>query len=490
MGQISPKIAAKLLRHRRLCRSNLSPFVRGTFQIVSPGDQYKHNWHIDVICEHLEAVYKKQLFRLIINMPPRYMKSISASVAFPAWVLGQDPTQQIMCASYSHFLAFKHSGDCRLTVESPWYHSIFPNTKLQIGNIEKRKFETTAKGHRVSTSVGGSTVGLGGNILIVDDPIDPEQAYSELERERSNRWYDQTFSTRLNDKKTGAIIIIMHRLHQNDLCGHVLKKAADDWTVLKIPGEFKKKATYCVKSVTEIAGARKRKKHIKKDSLLHPDYEGRVEIERAKTTLGSYGYSSQYQQNPSPEGGGIIKLKWFGRYKSLPPMNEVVQVSQFWDTAQKSDEVLHAPWVCGTWYSTYTHHYLVHIYRDWMDYPTGKRTLKNLATKWKPHQIVIEDKSTGQSLIQEVAGLPTIPFEPDADKITRLSTESPLVESGIIILPEEANWLFEFEEEIQLFPNSTYKDQADMLSMALKFFRTRFLTNTINIGAGASSIPQ
>ncbi len=488
--ELTPQLAARIVLERRACRNHLAPFIRGVFRIVSPADAYKHNWHIDLIAEHLEAVYNQEILRLIINIPPRYLKSISATVAFPAWVLGQNPSKRIMAASYSHFLSFKHSIDCRLVMESDWYKSIFPETVLRYGQIEKRKFETISKGHRIATSVGrgGTTVGEGGDILLVDDPVNPEQAYSEPERNTANRWYDQTYSTRLNDKKKGAIVIIMQRLHQNDLAGHVQKR--DEWTVLKIPGEFKKRTIFDLKVVDDLGQVKKTKKILKKDSLLHPKYEGQVEIERSKKTLGSYGYSAQYQQNPSPEGGGIIKLAWFKRYKVLPPLQDVVQITQFWDTAQKSNEVLNAPWVCGTWYSTYDHHYLVHIFRDWMDYPAGKRTVKILAAKWTPHQIIIEDKSTGQSLIQELTRLPVLPFEPVQDKITRLSTESGLVESGVIYLPEEAPWLFDFEEEIQLFPNSTFKDQADMLSMALKFFRTQFLSNQINIGAGQSSVPQ
>lgn len=485
---VTPEIAAKVLLERRACRKNLSPFVKGVFSLVSPGDIYKHNWHIDLMCEYLEAVYKRQILRLMIHIPPRYMKSITATVSFPAWVLGKKPTETILAASYSHFLAYKHSLDCRLVLESDWYKAIFPDTDLKYGEVDKRKFVTTSKGHRLSTSVGGTTTGEGGNIILIDDPINPEQAYSEADRNRANRWFDQTVSTRLNDKKKGAVVIIMQRLHQNDVAGHVKSKSNGDWKILDIPGEYKKRTVFSFKSVDSNGQVKKRKKILKKDSLLHPRYEGRTEIERAKTTLGTYGFACQYQQNPAPEGGGIIKLKWFTRYKSLPDMLDVVQVTQFWDTAQKANEVVNAPWVCGTWFSTYTHHYLAHVFRDWMDYPTGKRTVSNLASKYKPHRIVIEDKSTGQSLIQELEGLPVLPFEPENDKVTRLSTEGALVESGVICLPEKAPWLFDFEEEIQLFPNSTFMDQADMLSMALKYFRTTYAINQIGISSWDSKV--
>ncbi len=479
--------AAKILLNRRACRDHLGPFIRNAFKVVSPGDKYLHNYHIDMVGEHLEAVFKKEILRLIINMPPRYLKSISTTVSFPGWCLGKQPSIKIMAASYSHFLAFKHSQDTRLLIESEWYQSLFPKTILRYGQIEKRKFETTAKGHRIATSVGGTTTGEGGEILIVDDPIDPEQSYSEAERLKANRWYDQTFSTRLDKKKTGAVIIVMQRLHQDDLCGHVLKNQGD-WTVLKIPGESKKREIFYYKFVSDLNEVKRRKKIRGRNSLLHPRYEGRFEIEQAKKTLGTYGFSSQYQQDPSPAGGGIIHLNWFKRFKFPPTGNEVIKTSQFWDTAQKSNEVLHSPWVCGTFLSTYTAHYLVHVFREWMTYPEGKRQVKNLDSKWKPNIIVIENKSTGQSLLQELAGLPTLGFEPEGDKVTRLSTESPAVEAGNYYLPIEANWLFDFEEEIQLTPNSTYKDQGDMLSMALKYFRLNHISSLINIGGSKSQV--
>lgn len=482
------KEAAKILLWRRNLRNNLSPFIKQVFETVSAGDAYLHNWHIDCIAEHLEAVYKKQILRLIINIPPRYLKSISATVAFPAWVLGKNSSEKIMAASYSHFLAYKHSQDCRTVLQSEWYNQVFPNTILKFGQVEKRKFETIDQGHRTAVSVGGTTTGLGGNILIVDDPIDPEKSFSETERLKANRWLDLTFSTRLDDKKTGAIIIVMQRLHQDDCCGHAIKKDKDRWTVLKLPGEYQKRTIIEFKEVNNLGEVKKRKRTLKKNTLLHSDYEGRSEIEQQKKTLGTYGFSSQYQQNPTPEGGGIIKLEWFKRFKFTPSGTDIVKISQFWDTAQKPDEVLNSPWVCGTFISTYTAHYLVHVFRDWLNYPDGKKKVKDLHAKWKPNVIVIEDKSTGQSLLQELTGLPTLGFEPEGDKVTRLSTESPSVEAGNIYLPEHADWLFDFEEEIGLFPNSTYKDQADMFSMALRYFRLNHISSLITIRGAKSQV--
>jgi predicted phage terminase large subunit-like protein len=149
---------------------------------------------------------------------------------------------------------------------------------------------------------------------------------------------------------------------------------------------------------------------------------------------------------------------------------------QCWDTAQKADELLNCPWVCGTWVRTRTGYYLIDIVREWMTYPQGKRMVKSLAEKYTPQIILIEDKSTGSSLLQDLpleSTLPLLPFEPESDKITRLAVETPAIEAGNVWLPESSPWLGDFLLEIGHFPLGSTMDQADMLSMALKYFRTR-----------------
>lgn len=457
---ISRKKAAKALLERRKMRKHLSPFVRKVFATVSPGDKYLHNWHIDLMCEYLEFVSRGEITRLIINIPPRYMKSICVSVAWPAWILGQNSMAQIMVSSYSYMLSFKHSQDCRLVLQTDWYKHLFPDVEIASDQNEKRKFTTTKQGHRIATSVGGSATGEGGNYLIVDDPVNPKMAMSDAERNTANTWFNQTFSTRLNDKKKGVMVVIMQRLHQDDLSGHLLEQGG--WEHLCIPAVAEKKTIIDFGSI-----------HVEREvgDLLHPDKENKVEIEKAKRTLGTYGFAGQYQQSPSPLGGGIIKISWFRRYATLPSPDQRVQTVQVWDTAQKASEVHNAPWVCGTWILTDNNYYLVDVYREWMTYPEGKQAAISLAAKWNPHAIVIEDKSTGQSLLQELTGLPVIAFEPEGDKVTRLSVESPAIEAGMVFLPDKATWLFDFEKEIANFPNSATKDQADMLSMALKYFQ-------------------
>lgn len=178
-------------------------FIGKTIEKVDPAAQYLSNWHIDLVAEYLEAARKSQITRLIINMPPRSLKSVCVSVAWPAWILGHDPTSRIIAASYAASLSVKHSLDCRLLLSDPWYKRIFPDVKLTRDQNEKHKFITTQRGFRMANSVGASAVGEGGNFLIIDDPISPAQAMNKHWREHVNSWFDHTFSTRLDNKKPG-----------------------------------------------------------------------------------------------------------------------------------------------------------------------------------------------------------------------------------------------------------------------------------------------
>lgn len=199
--------------YHAMLRTDLPSFIGKVLQTVDPGAPYLPNWHIDLIAEYLEAAGRGSISRLIINMPPRALKSVCVSVAWPAWLLGHDPRSRIIAASYAATLAVKHSLDCRLVMESEWYRALFPGTQLAHDQNEKHKFMTTQRGFRFATSVGGSVTGEGGNFLIMDDPLSPMQALGEHGRAHVAAWFDHTFATRLNDKKKGVIVLVMQRLH-------------------------------------------------------------------------------------------------------------------------------------------------------------------------------------------------------------------------------------------------------------------------------------
>ena len=213
-------------------RQDFGTFAARCFHDLNPPTELARSWHLEVIAAKLTAVRQGTIRRLIINLPPRHLKSLLASIAFPAWCLGHDPSAQILSVSYAQDLADKLARDCRGIMISPWYRQIFP-TRLAPHRQAVQEFITTRQGYRLATSTGGVLTGRGADLILIDDPLKPEEALSEARREATNEWYASTLYSRLNDKCSGAIVIIMQRLHEDDLVGHVLGQ--EPWEVVCFP---------------------------------------------------------------------------------------------------------------------------------------------------------------------------------------------------------------------------------------------------------------
>jgi hypothetical protein len=227
-------------------RTDLVMFVQRCFRELNPETAYLHNWHIEVIAEALELCRMGKLRRLIINVPPRSLKSHMTSVSFVAWLLGHNPAAQVICASYAQDLADKLAADCRSVVATKWYQSLFSTTRLTMRRPAVNDFMTTERGFRLATSVSGVLLGRGADYIIIDDPLKPDEALSETRRNAVNEWYDHTLISRLNSKRNGCIILIMQRLHEDDLVGHVLQQG--DWRVLKFPAIAQENETHVIHS--------------------------------------------------------------------------------------------------------------------------------------------------------------------------------------------------------------------------------------------------
>jgi predicted phage terminase large subunit-like protein len=452
-------------RINKVFRTDLSLFIQKTFSIVDPGTEYLHNWHVDVIAEYLKACKQGEIKRLIINIPPRSLKSISVSVAFPAFLLGHNASTHIMVASYSQALSLTHSVHTRRVIQSEWYKQLFPDTEISSDQATKTKFMTTKLGFRMATSVGGTATGEGGDFLIVDDPHNVLEAQSEVKRQTALDWFDQTFSTRLNNKKEGVIIIIMQRLHEMDLTGHLKEKGGYEHLCLPIVAE-KKQAIYLLG---------KEKKVREEGELLHPEREGLEELNKIKIALGEYGYAGQYQQRPAPLGGGMIKMDWFKRFKTQPDKQEVIKIIQSWDTALTANTGSDYS-VCTTWLQTDKGYFWIDTYRAKLEFPELKRMCISLAMQYNPHVVLIEDKGSGQSLLQELRNEPTInalPIKPVGDKIVRMSAASPAIEAGKVYMPEKAAWLPDATNELMQFPNGSHDDIVDSVSQCLNWIRLK-----------------
>ena len=217
--------------HDAILRTHFESFLRRCLMTLNPGSPYLPNWHIAAIAHQLERVRRGEITRLIINMPPRHLKSLTVSVAFPAFLLGHEPWHRIFVVSYGSDLSSKHASDFRSIVELPWYRRAFH--RMRIARSLEDEVWTTARGFRKSTSVYGTLTGLGGDIFIIDDPQKPVDAQSDIQRNRLNHWFSNTLMSRLDSKVDGVIIVVMQRVHLDDLSGYLME--AGGWTVLSLP---------------------------------------------------------------------------------------------------------------------------------------------------------------------------------------------------------------------------------------------------------------
>jgi hypothetical protein len=304
---------------------------------VNPGAEFVPNWHINAIIYQLQRVRNGEINRLIINLPPRYLKSIIASVAFPAFLLGQDPRRRIICVSYGAELAAKHAGDCRAIMQSNWYREAFSGT--QILRVSDSDIHTTLRGFRKTTSVGGTLTGLGGDLIIIDDPQKATDAQSQALRDQANQWFSNSLLSRLDNKERGAIIVVMQRVHLNDLTGYVLENS-DNWTVLSLPA---------IAETDERIPIGNDKFHIRKvGEALHPEYESLKTLNRLRREMGSELFQAQYQQAPVPSGGAMIRKQWLRYYDTPPERTSRMRIIQSWDCAGK-EGALNSWSVCTTW---------------------------------------------------------------------------------------------------------------------------------------------
>jgi hypothetical protein len=373
-----------------LLRADFRPFLEKVFATLAPGQSYIPSWHVEAIAWQLERVRRGENRRLIVNMPPRSLKSIATSVAFPAFVLGHDPSQRFVCVSYSGDLAKKHSNDFRAVIESFWYKSVFPETRAGTFKNSESEIEFTARGSRLATSVGGTLTGRGGGIIVIDDPLKPDDAMSETKRSAVNQWFTGTLLSRLDDKRTGTIVVVMQRVHMDDLTGFLLSQS-DEWEVLSLPAIAESDETIPLWS---------ERKHVRKaGEALSPEREPLHVLEALKLQIGSDAFSAQYQQAPAPPGGAMVKRHWIERYKDLPPASERLFTLQSWDTASKGGP--DNDWsVCTTWVMTRKKRwYLIHVWRRRVDYPSLKATVQALATEFKARRVLVEDTGAGTSLV-------------------------------------------------------------------------------------------
>jgi predicted phage terminase large subunit-like protein len=451
--------------YETLLRQDFTSFAARCFYDLNPQTELAMNWHVEVIAAKLTAVRQGKIQRLIINLPPRHLKSLLASVAFPAWCLGHDPSAQILCVSYAEALSNKLARDCRSIMMSPWYRRIFP-TRLAAHRQAVQEFLTTREGYRLATSNGGVLTGRGADIILIDDPLKPEEALSDTQRQTANDWFSHTLYSRLNNKRTGAIVIIMQRLHEDDLVGHVL--AQEPWDVVSFPAIAEEDEVHKIETILGPRTFIRRR-----GEALHPEREPLDTLDRIRGTIGEYNFAGQYQQSPAPLGGGLVKAGWFKYYGEKDRPESFDRIVQSWDTANKATEISDFS-VCTTWGIKGKNLYLLSVLRRRLEYPALKRAVREQQNLFDASVVLIEDKASGTQLIQELVmdGCHAVTkYTPECDKIMRLHAQTALIENGFVYVPESAPWLAEYLHEMTVFPKGKHDDQVDSTAQFLDWFK-------------------
>jgi predicted phage terminase large subunit-like protein len=436
------------------------------------------------MCEHLEAVTLGQIRDLLINVPPGMMKSLGACVFWPAWEWITRPERRWLFSAYASALALRDAVKCRALIGSPWYQEAFVRGAWALSDDQNAKsnFANSRTGFRMTTSPSAGTTGHRGDVIVVDDPIDAKAANSKVERDTVLFWWDHAMSNRLNDPQTGARVIIMQRLHDDDLSGHLLRKGG--WTHLRLPMEFEPKAR-CMVEATGWQDPR-----TKEGELLFPERFPRHVVDEEKKG-GSARFAGQYQQRPMPAEGGLFKRSWWRFWRHahedpipaledrtvvLPDAFDAITLS--WDCAFKktndSDRV-----AGGAWGELGANKYLLDLFWDRAAFTGTVREVRAQAERFPTYrEILVEDKANGPAVIDvlhnEVARI--IPVDPEGGKEARAAATSPEVEAGNVFLPLHAKWRDDYIEEHAGFPKASNDDAVDQQSQFLLRVKTRAAT--------------
>jgi predicted phage terminase large subunit-like protein len=491
---LSPVVMLELIQReelRRLGRDRLYEFVKQAWHVVEPGVAFVPSWHLEVICDHLEAVSDGDIQRLLINIPPRHSKS-TITVMWSVWEWITRPEEKFLCASYSGVLSIRDNLKARRLIESPWFQERYGDSfKLTSDQNQKGRFENDKTGYRLATSVGGTATGEGGTRLILDDPHGAQDAQSDTLRASTLEWFNVVWATRLNTPKRDAMVTIMQRLHEGDVSGHILNELGG-WEHICIPAEYDGKVR---RTVLGPYDPRK-----KVGELICPERFGPEELTRLKQSLGEYGASGQLQQDPVPAEGGILQTKHFKLWPHSDPMPQLEFVLQSYDCAF-TEKNTGDPTACTVW-GIFTHKgekqaMLLDAWDEHLGYPALRsKVIDDWTSEYggstgaqkgyptrprRPDRVLVEAKASGQSLIQDlrVARVPVLGYNPgNADKVARAHQAAPVLELGIIWVPESGknpgqavSWASAFLKQIAKFPVAEHDDYVDTFTQAMIYFK-------------------
>ena len=487
------------------CEDSLYTFLMNGWKYIDPAP-FAHGWPIEAVAEHLQAVVDGDIKRLIINIPPRCAKSSLTSVAFPAFTWAQrrksdtsGPGVQFLHASYSQILTLRDSTKCRRLIESPWYQTLWGDRfHLMADQNTKSRFDNDKGGSRLSTSVGSSLTGEGGNIIVVDDPNAAQEAHSEATIATTIEWWDGALSTRLNNAKTGAFVVIQQRLGEEDLTGHILSKEVGEWTHLCLPMRFEPERSF----MTSIGWEDPRKEA---GELLWPERFGEREVANLERQMGPWTSAGQLQQRPEPKGGGVIKREWWQLWEkdTFPSLDYVIasldtayttktendySALTIWGVFSGGDQKAIATRVIGrdtetvsvikrTYSEEHPKLMMLFAWQERLELHELVLKVSESMRKFKVDKILIENKAAGISVAQEIRRLygheewaVQLVDPKSQDKLSRLYSVQHLFAEGLVYAPDRT-WADQVITQVSTFPKGKHDDLVDTVSMAMRHLR-------------------
>jgi len=445
---------------KKLCEESFYFFVKKAWKFVDPTPLID-GWYIKAICDHLQALSEGVFIKLIINIPPRFGKSLIGSVLYPVWRWVNDPALRIFTGSHSDDNRTRDALKSRILLNSTWFKSHW-GYKIQFSRDQnqKTKYNNTALGERLTFTTKGGVTGSGGDEIGLDDPLDFRHRYNTRYKKELNEWVDQGLLTRLNDKLFGKFYIIMQRLATDDTTGYLLNKDKNI-VHLCLQNEYdseKKCVTPIFSDPRTING-----------QLLRSTMSNEELIE-IKTKLGSDGYATQYQQNPRVNGGNIIKREHLRICSSLPNFDYTFfSVDGAWETGQENDYS-----VCAHFGVSGSNAYLIECWRRKLQYHDFKRMIIDKYNQKRPRVLVIENKASGKAIIHELLNeriVQIAPINPVGSKILRTNLSTPFIESGRLFLYDKMENLSDVIDELITFPNADHDDIVDVVTQGIFYIQ-------------------
>lgn len=481
---------------------SLAKFIQLAWHVVEPGQPYVHNWHINLLCAHLEAITKGVMIdedryynRLLINVPPGAMKSLITNVFWPAWEWGprRMPSMRYVCASHSMDLAVRDSTKMRRLIQSEWYQARWGDIVQLTGDQNaKTKFENTRTGFRQAVAAGSIT-GARGDRVIIDDPLSVDDANSEAVRASVAEWFEQAVPTRLNNPDRSAIVVIMQRLHEEDPSGIILEKQSDEYDHIMIPMEYDPdRATPTMLGWED--------PRTERGELYFPDRFPRHVVDRDKKIMGSYAVSGQFQQTPTPDDGGIIRKSWWQLWDNPSGFPRFDNIIAAVDTAytEKTENDYSAMTVWGVYTEdpvaeaqkagtsylverVYKQPHpkvmLIYAWQERLDFAALVQKIGQTCGRFQVDRVLIEDKAAGipvstelRRLFSNKAFAVQLDNPGSMDKTSRLYSIQHLFEEGLIYAPDKS-WADEVIDQCTKFPKAKHDDLVDTVSMAMRYLR-------------------